>query len=353
MSNKKRQHFVPQFYLRLFPVDASMKGVGVFNLNTAEFIPYAPIKRQAYKNYFYGKDPQREEILEQLEGCAASIINRMISENILPGHSSGEHGDLMAFVLSLMARTEFSVIETNREIYEIFQVIYSQKFAGLIDPASVKLDDTDAVIMSVAHAFKALPIVQDLQFKLLLNRTQLPFITSDNPVIRYNQYLESRTPHHPITGLAASGIQIFLPISPNAFIMFYDPKIYKVGSRSNCCIDLEKESDIHALNLLQFGNAYQNIYFSKQISENFLRSLYQQLLDRPLRTQPKGSSFQSRINQDQYLVPLDKSELRANLKLSFVRLIRRAKKKTVDPNFLHTRSERVERLVKELSTENR
>ena len=325
--------------------------VGVFNLIAAHFIQHAAIKRQSYKNYFYGKDPQREEILAQLEGCAASIIDRIISENVLPEHGSGAHADLMAFVLSLMARTEFSVIETNREVHEIFQTIYTQKFDGLIDHSSVKLDDTDAVIMSIAHAFKALPIVQDLQFKLLLNATQLPFITSDNPVILYNQYLESRTPNQPITGLATSGLQILLPISPKAFVAFYDPQIYKVGRRNNCYIHLEKDSDIRALNLLQFGNAHQNIYFSAQASESYLRSLHQEFLDRPFRTQPKGLSLQSVIDQDRYLVLLDKSELRSNLKLSFVELVRRAKKRTVEPNLLHTRSDRVETLVQQLSIE--
>ena len=56
-------------------------------------------------------------------------------------------------------------------------------------------------------------VLGDLK-SLVIETASDVFITSDNPVFKYNQYLED-IQHHGIIGLGQTGMQIFLPLSPN------------------------------------------------------------------------------------------------------------------------------------------
>jgi hypothetical protein len=69
----------------------------------------------------------------------------------------------------------------------------------------------------------------DLRWKLLQNKTDLPFITSDHPAVRYNQFLEPRIRSGSNTGLVARGLQMFLPLSPKHVLVLFDSETYKVG----------------------------------------------------------------------------------------------------------------------------
>lgn len=88
---------------------------------------------------------------------------------------------------------------------------------------------TEFTLSNVSNSIKR---TFDLKVKLLINTTVTPFITSDHPVIRYNQFLEMRRHPGGNAGLAAKGLQVFLPLSPKHMLLFYDDWVYKVGGRS-------------------------------------------------------------------------------------------------------------------------
>jgi hypothetical protein len=104
----------------------------------------------------------------------------------------------------------------------------------------------------------------DLKWKLLENRTRRLFIASDNPAVRYNQFLEKRHFLASNTGVASKGLQIFLPIGPRHMLMLYDGDIYRIGGRKHLetHIEVEREADVEALNILQTANADEVLYFS-------------------------------------------------------------------------------------------
>ncbi|WP_461622080.1 DUF4238 domain-containing protein, partial [Bradyrhizobium sp. 23AC] len=77
------------------------------------------------------------------------------------------------------------------------------------------------------------------------------FITSDHPVVFYNQYAEHRTIRSN-TGLASKGLQIFYPISPYHIIILYDEAIYKIGAKKSTSVDVTSVSDVQQLNDLQW-----------------------------------------------------------------------------------------------------
>lgn len=62
------------------------------------------------------------------------------------------------------------------------------------------------------------------------------------------------------------------PISPRAILFLSDPKAYAVESQNGRTL-LRREQDIVDLNLAQFGNAHENVYFSN--AANVQRTLHQ------------------------------------------------------------------------------
>src|SRR5208283_1382271 len=115
MPPKKRQHYVPKFYLRNFSIGAAGKSIGIFNIPSEKFISSGSLKEQAYKDYFYGKDGKIEDIYRQFENRAAIIIRSIIKQHILPLWASNERLELLTFATFLHSRTEYSADEYEEQ----------------------------------------------------------------------------------------------------------------------------------------------------------------------------------------------------------------------------------------------
>ena len=169
------------------------------------------------------------------------------------------------------------------------------------------------------------PILIDLEYKLLVNRTDVEFITSDNPVVLYNQIFSFRK-FGSNTGLATKGLQIFFPISPDKIILLYDSDVYRVGSEKKIAIEILNNKDISNINTLQACSCYENIYFRDE-------KLNVQALHR--KAKPYMRSIKAGIKIfPQYDNKYQKSEImmsyrediRIDLNLSFISLRKSAKK---------------------------
>ena len=94
----------------------------------------------------------------------------------------------------------------------------------------------------------------------IANKTSKPFITSDNPTIKYNSVSENY--EWLTSSFVSSGLQIFLPLSPKLVLFFYDPKTYNVKTDIDDIILIEKESEVFQLNLLQ---VLKNLKYPKHL----------------------------------------------------------------------------------------
>ena len=74
MADKKRQHYVPRFYLKNFSINSEGKAIGIYNVEKCKFIPSGSLKSQAYENYFYGEDEkQRGQVNFSYQGWLAEL----------------------------------------------------------------------------------------------------------------------------------------------------------------------------------------------------------------------------------------------------------------------------------------
>lgn len=273
-TNKKNQHYLPKFYLRNFSYQGNLNQIGLFNLKREFYFPTAPLKSQGSKNFFYGEDGLIEDHLSKIEGVFAKAINTIKNERTLPEKLTYEHMDLLGFIAltdlrnPVMIETMKSMMEAQKkQLLELDPQIDLAKFLP-------QFTHEDFIRNSLASVQGVVKIMFDLEYKLLINKTARPFISSDFPVVKYNQFLESRKWPHGKTGYGNLGLQIFIPINSWMQVMLYDHYIYKVGFKKRYIHELTNVTDIDSLNVLQFVNCLEHVYFDDNATKEYILRLF-------------------------------------------------------------------------------
>lgn len=331
MPEYKNQHYVPQFYLRGFADSKQGDRIGVFVIESRKFIVGAPIGQQASQDYFYGKDQRVETALSQQEGNAAPIIKQVCLAEMLPKQSSSEFGLLRRFTSLLLNRTRFAaetIESTDRSIVEHLREI-SQNHGETLDINGLTREE--AAMLSVDLTRSVAPYIDDLACKLVVNDTGVEFITSDNPVVIYNQYLEMKKWAGIASGLHLKGLQLLLPISGRCLLVFYDPGTYKIGDKKDSVVRVSCEADVKSLNLLQLANFCKCVYFGSTVGEEGITMLHKRVNRRCRRKYASVSSVMHPLDEQRTLLELSRFDLRCNLDLSFIQIRKKARRRHLDP----------------------
>ena len=236
MPQNKKQHFVPRFYLKRFSPDG--KSINIWNLSSKQKIISTSLKNQCCKDYFYGKKLDVEKGLSINEGQMATILKIIDKRCELPPKLSPDHLAIIFYVTMQHGRTKYAADQVDEMNDQIFKHLHRQqlKSEGIdIDQYNITIQDAQLISLKiVVHSY---PLLLDLEYKLLLNKTDVEFVTSDNPLVLYNQLFSFRKIASN-TGLTQKGLQIFLPISPKSALIFYDPDVYAVGKRREITVDI-------------------------------------------------------------------------------------------------------------------
>jgi hypothetical protein len=263
MPIQKRQHFVPQFYLRNFSFDVNKKRICAAVIDPLQFCPDVSIKSQAYDDYFYGRDGV-EDNLRRLEDAASPIVASVIDNDELPPKGCSDARLLLTFVLFQHSRTPAHAATFNEQHLKIAKNVA----AGFPDLQNafdtVALDEKASVQLALRAAAELRHLCDDLECKLLVSTTGQEFITSDHPTAFYNRFLETRVANGGTTALGSKGLQVLFPISPQKALLYFDPNVYRVGGRNRFhpVCRLSDRTDVDRINLLQFANAHKVLYFS-------------------------------------------------------------------------------------------
>lgn len=251
MATNKNQHFVPRCHLRPFTVDEANFAINVYNLDRGKFISNAPVKTQCSGDYFYGKDPKLESAIQSLEGFYATTLNEVRS----PGYvlADSHRGILRRFALFQYMRTEAA----SKRAVEV-SAGWTRLFGERAE--EFRLTIKEAVQMAMGTFVDVMDILDDLKVCLLRNRTEIPFVTSDNPAIVSNRWhLEDRRVRSKSFGFGAAGALLILPLSPRLACMGYDGDVYSIA-HSGGWVDVKHPHDVEAINQHQFLNCAANIY---------------------------------------------------------------------------------------------
>jgi hypothetical protein len=344
MIEKKNQHFVPKLYLKQFSINSDNNQVGLFYLGKELFKKAVPLKSQAKEDFFYGEDGTLEEALSKLEGEAAPFFKNIIATNSLPQKNEAGYLSFFTFCIVMANRTKDAVEQvkelSDKMIREIMS--YDEKFKDKI--ADLRIYPKNPAAMAVEATLSRLPLAFDLKVKLLINKTTTKFITSDHPVIRYNQFLEQRKHPGGNVGIATKGLEIFFPISANHMLCFYDEQVYKIGFKSKDIIELINPTDIDKLNYLQILNCFDHLYFNHEVSEWYIRQLYNKAKSKRMSeysTLNKINSFTDKEGLEHIQYHSYGHNLEVNLELSFITQTKKAKKYVLSDFAVQLRNENI------------
>lgn len=333
MADYKRQHYVPQFLLRNFKTHGKQNCICVYNIMNSKYIPQASISTQACKDFFYSQNGGFEQILTHTEYEIANTINKVISTLTLPCIGSSEYLHIFTFFSTQRARTlsfitnyykakeqlhKSQVEMMPNEVKEIYNEMY-------------KSDKQKEYEIFVRFSLSE-PLLYDLKLLLLINKTNVRFLLSDNPVVFFNPLLFTKMKGNS-EGIALKGLIIFLPISPIMNLMLYDNNYYGVRN-SNGCVNVVDEKDIYEINLLQCINTDSNIFCDDTIQDGYIRNLVlesrrHKLTDFSQIIKPKTISTTYNENLDNCIC-IDNVTHDRKAIISFVKT-----KKMLDPNKRH------------------
>lgn len=243
-----KQHYVPQFYLRNF-------GNRLFGFDKKDDKIFPTTSKNiAFESDFYGPDIKGKESLEKIFSEMEKKWSIAIAE-LIRKESFFELKDESKFqITTFMA---FQLIRTKQFRQDISGIANSLMDILLenkgIKKGSVKLSQEGEIkhhLLRLKDYSAFAKILSLMRFCVAINKTHLPFWTSDNPINLQNDIPEQ--PPFGNKGLACRGIEIHLPITPRLVLTAMDPTMYHIIPES---FAITENRLIHRENYHQYLNS--------------------------------------------------------------------------------------------------
>ena len=334
MGNNKYHHYVPQFYLRHFSTDEGKKLIGLYNCQNEIFLTAAPLRKQAREKNLYGDDDSIEKELSELEYYSSLVLARLLLVLLPPPPDSIYFSLLKKYILYQSLRTLKSGKEVQDKIRSATKELF--KIMSKTDPKydGIVAQSTNPVLEGLAMADENLPLLEYLECKILINRSNIPFISSDNPVAQYNQLVELKKAQGGL-GWAVKGFQVFFPLRPDVMLVLFDQFTYNYGSKRQTQLILTNDADVNQLNALQFISCNSQLFFGTHISEHYIKQLVAKY------STAKKNSREITLSKEKILPDGKKSvqflstsiDPKINLQLSFSTLTKPAKRFNFPGNY--------------------
>lgn len=348
-TEKKNQHYIPKFLLRYFSYLDNQNQIGIFNKNSHYFKQDAKLKTQASKTFFYGKDGLIEDWLGEIESLVAPIFSKIKNEQILPKYLSPVQVDMLFFLILLDMRNP------NRKAHfqnstRLFKEHLLSKGTDANSDIIQQIEDYEQQDKSFQRMIiKSRGLIShcmDLKYKLIKNTSERAFITSDNPLVKYNQFLEKRKwQHGSHNGVGSLGAQWIIPLNSEYLLFFYDENIYKVGNKKEKIVEINDVKSIDQLNILQYLNSTQNIFFNHEIQKNYIESI----ADSAIKYQKPNECYTDVFvpknidkENNEEIIFLGITDLKINLSIQKVNMHSKSKRLKLDDKIVQLRPKVIE-----------
>ena len=288
------------------------------------------LRKQCHKTYFYGRDNRHEDTLADWESNMARVMSSIDQTTNLPHHDEASRILLFLFVALQSMRTVKAAEQVDNMVATIRDRVYSddprdrQDFdRSYVGKTLRGFENTPENLLSFVP--ELLESFLDLNAHLVVSRRSV-FITSDNPVFKYNQYCESLLDVG-TTGAVMRGFQAFLPISPTAHLVLYDASTYRVRPRDKISgSTTAKPSDIDTLNMLQLISSGMNVYFSDWTQASYISRLHRRAKSLLESSAVVASEFGRVDSERESIIHIYEQTPDLSLDLSFLHLRRRSLK---------------------------
>jgi hypothetical protein len=221
VSDPTNQHFVPKFYFKLFTGGSGL--IHLLQKDDGRILVNKPIKGECAQPNFYGS-AEIESQFSGLENQHSAVLKRMRDLAWSPSPVDLEPRDLRKLweaVVFQRARTELEVkkvspanealiLEMFKEHLKCAPDIEDRAIIEHIERGNIRIaeDPQRTVLLSIASALQNALLISDLDFHLLRNQTDYPFLFGDSPVVFCNTYYRNVT-QRGVLGFQTPGLQIF------------------------------------------------------------------------------------------------------------------------------------------------
>lgn len=313
MEKKKRQHYVPQFYLKNFVREDNK--FTIFNIKSEKIIENAPYTKQCYENYYYGDDEVWEEKLGVIESRVALVIAKINEQsNYYPNVE--EIKILKKFILYQRYRTirnKDNLLNIRWNGAKTYVEMNMRKEGKYVSENILKVlkkefeKRYDRIIPQQALEITAnlLDNIEDLELLIIQYNNKIQhLISSDNPVVFYNPFYKRAI------GLMNAGLIILLPISSSKLIVIFDSKMYQ-RYKNNKIVKLTNENEVKMLNIFQLIVAKEIVYFQSKSQAQFIEIYYKknkdkrELFEELGKPQAMGTDTNKTIAYPQQFIPID------------------------------------------------
>lgn len=276
MVEYRNQHFVPELLLEGWATDDR---VVTLHFESGHEEPNQDISKICSKNYLYTPrhDTQLEQELGSLEGHQAKPI-QTLRKGIAPSKiSKSAYRCLCSYIFTQRLRTRMyrkELLETGEQVYDgslrldYWELINPQKELRLDEQVfealrKAKLESLVKQVQNylMMHGFLGL-LLYDLDVVLVRNQTDQEFICSDSPVvfdnIRFKHEIDQYYP-----GAANRGFIAYCPISPERYVVLYDPLIYFIEHDGENRFLLDDPKVVEMLNRFQMMNSDDVVVYSE------------------------------------------------------------------------------------------
>ena len=256
MPAHKSQHFVPRCYFRAFSTDGAARSINLYNIGTLKSVRNAAVKGQCSRPYFYGEDLKIERALQAHENAYSDVLRSLHGRP--PTLTTTDLQTLCDFLALQYSRTEALVLRERMVVSGILDLIEQDCAANT---ARLRVTNDELVRVALSMYPHVLRSIGDLRVCILVNRTALDFVTSDDPVV-YSSRFHAEKLVNPNFGIEAAGVFMVLPLSPRFLLLCYDSDVYRLRGSFRYISVLRTIRDVRACNELQLLNAANNIYFA-------------------------------------------------------------------------------------------
>lgn len=285
MSANKRHHFVPQFHLRSFSKDDRLIHVASRDGKLCKL--NVPIKGQCAKDRFYGHGTHETD-LARIEGFLAEAFREAID------HAWGTRRnelancdvDRLQVAFTIQRNRTPRAIRTHDEAasefsMDMFLAYLSEESPELSDKlitavqagqAKVVFDPVETITFELSLVEHCVKCSSDLEFLILRNHTNRPFILGDAPAVMSNPYMWNAEGRSGL-GFRSRGLLMTMPIDGRTAILFYDGEVYTPTHGTRQCVDVLNAADVGILNALQLHSSEVNVYFADETAEDYVRDL--------------------------------------------------------------------------------
>jgi len=273
-SKKQKEHYVPKWYLRNFSSTSDHGYIWVYDTKLKQ-ISEQPINKIAQKQDFYGKE--FEDSLDPIDSKTKLVIEKIISSENVDALTNTQLDTLHEFFVLQYYRTEHAKNATekqlnlNMELHTIPRLRKKYKHVSDADfnSALTELPPPNFFLLNIDMSLKSKKALSDLTPYLIKNNTNIPFITSDDPVTFNNRF---HVPKKFLIGFQAVGVQIICPINKRYCLMLIHQEAYDIQTSHNSLIKINAKNDVDLFNVLQILDCNLQV-FSKDSSLGYLQRL--------------------------------------------------------------------------------